>query len=75
VRLDPESRTVCWDGLAREITADGSEQPAPLDFCPDVLYEPGTVLAKDAVGHSVDEQRKQAATSGLILKDKPPEDA
>jgi hypothetical protein len=28
-RLDAESRTVCWDGLAREITGEGPEQPAP----------------------------------------------
>ncbi|HEV2210914.1 MAG TPA: DUF2442 domain-containing protein [Verrucomicrobiae bacterium] len=38
-RLDADSRTICWDGLAREVTADGTEQPAPLDLCPDVLYE------------------------------------
>jgi hypothetical protein len=74
VRFDPESRTVCWDGLAREITADGSEQPAPLDFCPDVLYELGTPLPKDAVGQPVDEDRKQVEASGSVLNDKPPGD-
>ena len=31
MRLDPDARTVCWDGLAREITPDGAELPAPLD--------------------------------------------
>jgi len=45
VRLDQESRTVCWDGLARQVQADGTEQPAPLDFCPDALYELSTPLA------------------------------
>ena len=39
VKLDRESRTICWEGLARELQADGTEQPAPLDFCPDVLYQ------------------------------------
>jgi hypothetical protein len=51
VRLDRESRTLCWDGLARMLAADGTEQPAPLDFCPDVLYRlsvPVTQSAADA---------------------------
>jgi len=39
VRLDPEARTIYWEGLARCVAADGTEQPAPLDLCPDVLYE------------------------------------
>lgn len=39
VRLDQESRTVCWDGLARMLDVDGIEKPAPLDFCPDTLYQ------------------------------------
>jgi len=42
-RLDPESRTVCWDGLAREIATDGTEQPAPLD----------TAQIKKAVSHGI----------------------
>ncbi len=39
VRLNRESRTICWDGLARMLAADGTERPAPLDFCPDTLYQ------------------------------------
>jgi Protein of unknown function (DUF2442) len=39
VRLDREARTIYWEGLAQCVGSDGSEQPAPLDFCPDVLYE------------------------------------
>ncbi len=41
VRLDRSARTICWDGLAREVQADGTERPAPLDFCPDMLYDLG----------------------------------
>jgi Protein of unknown function (DUF2442) len=39
VRLDCEARTIYWEGLARCVGDDGTEQPAPLEFCPDVLYE------------------------------------
>jgi hypothetical protein len=46
VRLDRQSRTICWEGLARQIQTDGTEQPAPLDFCPDALYALGTPLAE-----------------------------
>lgn len=68
-RLDPESRTVCWDGLAREITSDGVERPAPLDLCPDLLYELSTPLGRGAV-----EPAAEAPTelSGFTLKDEPP---
>jgi hypothetical protein len=45
-RLDRQSRTVCWDGLAREVQADGTERPAPLDFCPDALYDLSTPLVE-----------------------------
>jgi hypothetical protein len=70
-RLDPEARTVCWDGLAREITSDGVEQPAPLDLCPDFLYELGTPLAQGVVEPAAGD-RKLTEPSGLILKDEPP---
>src|SRR4051794_30812285 len=42
VRLDPASRTVCWEHLAYELMPDGAERPALLDLCPDVLYEIST---------------------------------
>ena len=70
-RLDPEARTVCWDGLAREITPDGLEQPAPLDLCPDFLYELSTSLAQDIVEPPA-EDRQPTEVSGFILKDQPP---
>ena len=70
-RLDREARTVCWDGLAREITPDGVEQPAPLDLCPDFLYELSTPLAQDVV-ETAAEDRKPTEVSGFILKDEPP---
>jgi hypothetical protein len=38
-QLDREARTIYWEGLARLVSADGAEEPAPLDFCPDTLYK------------------------------------
>jgi hypothetical protein len=64
-RLDAESRTVCWDGLAREITAGGTEKDAPLDLCPDVLYEISTPSPQQ-------DQSASAGTFGYVLKDEPP---
>ncbi len=46
VRLDSQSRTIYWDGLACEVQSDGTEQPAPLDLCPDMLYDLGSPLAE-----------------------------
>ena len=31
--------TIKWDGLARMRELDGTIVPAPLDFCPDTLFE------------------------------------
>ena len=31
--------TIKWDGLAKMRELDGTIKPAPLDFCPDTLYE------------------------------------
>ena len=69
-RLDEESRTVCWDGLAREITGEGAEQPAPLDLCPDVLYSLSTPRVS-ASSESV--ARQEAAPGSLILRDDAPQ--
>jgi hypothetical protein len=71
-RLDPESRTVCWDGLAREITGEGTDQLAPLDLCPDVLYGMSTTLAQDAAKGGTDGECTRAEPSSLVLKDEPP---
>lgn len=38
VRLDEGARTLCWDNLTTMRDYDGIVKPAPLDFCPDVLY-------------------------------------
>ena len=38
VRLDKIGRTLCWDNLITMKDYDGIIKPAPLDFCPDVLY-------------------------------------
>ena len=73
-RLDPQSRTVCWDGLAREITGEGTDQPAPLDLCPDVLYGLSTPLAHGPAARDKDGKRTPAESSSLILKDEPPHD-
>ena len=39
VKLDPVARTLYWDDLLTMRNPDGSTEPAPLDFCPDVLFE------------------------------------
>ena len=71
-RLDRQSRTVCWDGLAREITGEGTDQPAPLDLCPDVLYGLSTTLAQDPAVRNTDEKHTRSEPSNLVLKDEPP---
>ncbi|MCU0471503.1 MAG: DUF2442 domain-containing protein [Arcicella sp.] len=38
VRLDEVGKTLCWDNLTTMKDYDGSIKPAPIDFCPDVLY-------------------------------------
>nr|WP_295925801.1 hypothetical protein [uncultured Dyadobacter sp.] len=37
-----DGRTVYWDNIAQMEDYDGSLIPAPLDFCPDVLFENAT---------------------------------
>lgn len=74
-RLDPESRTVCWDGLAREITGEGTYQPAPLDLCPDLLYGLSTPLPQVSGERVTSEQRTEPGPCGLVLKDEPPRNA
>ncbi len=46
VQLDRAAHTICWKDLAREIQADGSEKPAPLDLCPDTIYGLSTPVAR-----------------------------
>jgi hypothetical protein len=68
-RLDAESRTVCWEGLAREITGEGTDQPAPLDLCPDVLYGLSTTLAQGPANGVMNEVRARSELSGLVLNE------
>ena len=44
VNLDPESRTLYWEGLISKRLKDGNLVPAPLDFCPDILFENSRVV-------------------------------
>ena len=44
VQLDQESATIYWAEGSTMLDYDGSRKPAPLDFCPDVLYEMSTLL-------------------------------
>lgn len=37
-----DGRTIYWDGLAEMVDYDGKIIPAPLDFCPDVLFQNST---------------------------------
>lgn len=39
VKLDPVSQTLYWEGLIHMRQKDGTLVPAPLDVCPDVLFE------------------------------------
>ena len=68
-RLDTDSRTVCWDGLAREVTDEGTEVPAPLDLCPDVLYNLSTPHVPDS---SESIARQEVAPGSLIMHDEAP---
>ena len=44
VKLDAETKTLYWEGLIHMRLPDGSLAPAPLDFCPDVLFENSRVI-------------------------------
>ena len=70
-RLDAEGRTACWDGLAIEIGPDGIERSAPLDLCPDFLYEVSAPLAEEGLEPGA-EYPRVAEVSGLGLKEDPP---
>ena len=39
-----DGRTIYWDGLAEMQDADGEIISAPLDFCPDVLFEQSVLV-------------------------------
>lgn len=39
VKLDNDTKTLYWDNLLIMTDTQGNKMPAPLDFCPDFLYE------------------------------------
>lgn len=39
VKLDENFHTIYWDNLIQMRELDGTLKPAPLDFCPDWLYD------------------------------------
>jgi hypothetical protein len=49
VKLDPESQTLYWEGLIKMRLQNGTFVPAPLDFCPDVLFENSRVVEKPGI--------------------------
>lgn len=38
-RVKTDGRTLYWDAMTEMIDTDGSVIAAPIDFCPDVLYD------------------------------------
>ncbi len=44
VQYDTERQSLFWNGLSHRREKDGSLSSAPLDFCPDFLFENSTVL-------------------------------
>lgn len=41
-KAQTDGRTIYWDGLAEMVDYDGRIISAPLDFCPDVLFQHST---------------------------------
>ena len=38
-QVKTDGRTLYWDGLTEMVDTDGTSISAPIDFCPDVLYD------------------------------------
>lgn len=43
IQARTDGRTILWDNLTEMEDYDGTIIPAPLDFCPDVLFENSTL--------------------------------
>jgi hypothetical protein len=43
-KLDPEAQTIYWEDLIQMRLPDGNMIPAPLDFCPDVLFDNSRIV-------------------------------
>lgn len=39
LQVKTDGRTLYWDGMAKMTEVDGTDITAPIDFCPDVLYD------------------------------------
>jgi hypothetical protein len=39
INAKTDGRTIYWENLSEMIDYDGNLVPAPLDFCPDVLFQ------------------------------------
>ena len=39
LKVKTDGRTLYWDNLTEMLDEEGKIIPAPLDFCPDVLYQ------------------------------------
>ena len=47
VKLDPGAQTLYWEVLIQMRLKDRTMVPAPLDFCPDVLFENSRAVEVD----------------------------
>jgi hypothetical protein len=45
VQAKTDGRTIYWENITEMEDYDGSLIPAPLDFCPDVLFENSILIA------------------------------
>jgi hypothetical protein len=44
LKAKTDGRTIYWDNIAEMIDYDGKPVPAPLDFCPDVLFKESVLV-------------------------------
>ena len=51
VKLDAESKTIYWEGLAFYIDYDGKIKPGPLDIAPEFLYEISKPVSSEKIYH------------------------
>ncbi len=51
VKLDSESKTIYWEGLAFYIDYDGKRKSGPLDIAPEFLYEISKPVSSEKIYH------------------------
>ena len=44
-QVNTDGRTLYWENLSTMLTEEGKPMPAPIDFCPDVLYRHSQLLS------------------------------